>query len=70
MLNCIQLILTPIVCFEMRLECEISCQNVNSDDKTKESQCEAGAQIWCLSRSFYVARDRIIFGDVICPLFH
>lgn len=54
----------------MRLECEISCQNVNSDDKTKESQCEAGAQIWCSSRSFYVVRDRIIFGDVICPLFH
>lgn len=34
MSNGIQLILTPIVCFEMKLECEMSCQNVNSDDKT------------------------------------
>lgn len=33
MLNGIQLILTPIVCFEMKLECEMSCQNVNCDDK-------------------------------------
>lgn len=31
MLNGIQLILTPIVCFEMKLECEMSCQNVNCD---------------------------------------
>lgn len=33
MSNGFQLILTPIMCFEVRLECEMCCQNVNFDDK-------------------------------------